>query len=94
MDWLIRSVVELSEKKEYLKCLKRCGSLSRIMYAPEITETIAAIFSECKDVQINAQIDNLKSLHSLISQIKDDLPLKFHPVAFRASGICKPVWAG
>ena len=24
----------------------------------------------------------------------DDLPLKFHPAAFRASSSCKPVWAG
>jgi hypothetical protein len=41
IDWLVTSIEDLRKQGDMRKCLKRCASLSRVLFVPDITNDIA-----------------------------------------------------
>jgi hypothetical protein len=46
INWLANTITILSKDGKYIKCIKRCASLSRLMFLPEITNSILELVSD------------------------------------------------
>jgi len=71
IDWLTDSIMALSKKGDMRKCLKRCASLSRILFVPEITEEIADLAAK-STILLSQKAKELEALSTMLKQLGDD----------------------
>jgi hypothetical protein len=75
INWLITSIEELSEKGDMRKCLKRCAALSRVLFLPEITNTIADL-ANTSSILLSHKVGELATISAILKPLTDDRSLR------------------
>lgn len=70
IHWLLQSIKDYRGKGNMRKCLKRCASLSRVLFAADITNRIADIAMR-STVLLDHKLNELASLKAKLSNVPD-----------------------
>lgn len=70
VNWLIDSIVASNEKRDMRKCLKRCASLSRVLFVTDITEQIADLVSR-SPILLSQKMNELSKLFAMLKPLTD-----------------------
>ena len=81
IDWLARAIKSLQREGDMRKCLKRCASLSRILYLPRITDDIAALVDEHRPFLLNYQLGQLQRLCAMLNTLEGKRQTKLAAIA-------------
>jgi hypothetical protein len=71
IHWLKTSIKSLASAGDMRKCLKRCASLSRVLFLPEVTDDIIAL-ARNSPVLLSHKIAELEKLSAVLSVQKDE----------------------
>jgi hypothetical protein len=71
INWLSISIADLRQKGDMRKCLKRCASLSRVLFVPDITEDIADLAGR-SPILLSHKMRELKKLLTILEPLLDD----------------------
>ena len=71
VNWLTNSIEQLSSKGDMPKCLKRCASLSRILFVPQVTDSIANL-ARTSSVLLSDKIRKLATISATLKPLTDD----------------------
>ncbi len=75
ITFLANSIVTLSKKGDMRKCLKRCASLSRVLFVPDITEEIVNL-ADKSTILLHHKLSELEKLSTLLKPHADDRSLR------------------
>jgi hypothetical protein len=76
VDWLTASITELSNQGNMRKCLKRCASLSRVLFVPEISDAIMNLLTK-STIMLSYKIKGLSELTSVLETQSDPRSRRF-----------------
>jgi hypothetical protein len=71
INWLTNTIMALCKQGNMRKCLKRCASLSRVLFCPEITEEIADLAGR-SPVLLSQKVKELEALFAMLNRFGDD----------------------
>lgn len=72
IDWLVSAIVALRDEDDTRKCMKRCASLSRVLFLPEITDEIASLVDGHESILLVHQLKALDELCQELKSLGDD----------------------
>ena len=70
IDWLVLSIESLKNKGDMRKCLKRCASLSRVLFIASVTEEIVHLASTTP-ILLDHKINELEKLAAMLEVFSD-----------------------
>jgi len=70
IDWLINSIIALNARGDMRKCLKRCASLSRVIFDPGTGNDIIDLISR-STVLLSHKVTEVERLSSLLKSLPD-----------------------
>jgi hypothetical protein len=71
IHFLVNAIVSLSNKRDMRKCLKRCASLSRILFVPTITNAIVKLVNS-SGMFLSHKIAELERISDRLDRLGDD----------------------
>jgi hypothetical protein len=71
IEWLVDSILSYRDSGDMCKCLKRCASLSRVLFLPDVTDRIVKLARQTR-VLLERRIDDLGELETNLSALTDD----------------------
>jgi hypothetical protein len=71
IDWLAISITDLKKQGDMRKCLKRCASLSRVLFLRDITEEIADLAGRSA-ILLSHKLGELKKLSTMLEPLSDE----------------------
>jgi hypothetical protein len=75
IHWLAISIAELRKKGDMRKCLKRCASLSRVLFLPDITNDIADLASRSA-IFLSHKLGELERLSTMLERLSDERSIR------------------
>lgn len=69
INWLANSITALRQAENARKCLKRCASLSRILFLPDITNEIAELVEDHRSILLSYQKKQLEQLSAVLGKL-------------------------
>jgi hypothetical protein len=75
INWLAISITDLRKQGDMRKCLKRCASLSRVLFVPEITDDIADLAGR-SPILLSHKVGELKKLLTMLEPFSDDRSIR------------------
>jgi hypothetical protein len=82
VSWLINSIETLKAKGDMRKCLKRCASLSRVVFASDISDDISDLVSE-STILLSHKVTELEKLSSVLKLLSDERSQRLHGLVER-----------
>jgi hypothetical protein len=71
IDWLARAIKSL-QRTDTRKCMKRCASLSRILFLNDITDEIAELVEEHHPILLKHQLSQMQKLCATLGTSNDE----------------------
>ncbi|WP_316166820.1 MULTISPECIES: hypothetical protein [unclassified Bradyrhizobium] len=71
IDWLSSTIRSHAAEGDMRKCLKRCASLSRILFLPDVTDEISELASG-NAILLSYKLRNLQHLYSELRSLSDE----------------------
>jgi hypothetical protein len=75
IHWLTNSIEKLSEQGDMRKCLKRCASLSRVLFVSEIADAIANL-AGTSSILLSHKVSELEKISAMLKPLTDDRSLR------------------
>ena len=70
INWLTETILALRVKGDMRKCLKRCASLSRVLFLPAISNEIASLADE-NTILLSQKLSELRRLLEILASLND-----------------------